>query len=160
LHEVLQASPRRDTLTFQVDLWSARGTVPGSMGDVAERAKDIQYSSRTRFVTDVLQREQRYRNVLREVLGKVPADVRESDAWCRLARELSCGKRYNVLHLIYQQQTFERDYKDYQFGASTMKSHWEAGLADIRKTLANDAWLELPDNDSGFVTHDVHRVAK
>jgi NTE family protein len=160
LHKVLNASPRRDTLTFQVDLWNARGPVPESMAEVAERTKDIQYSSRTRLVTDTLQREQRYRHVLRQVLDQVPADVRESDPWCKLADELSCGKRYNVLHLIYQQRKYERDYKDYQFGPSTMHNHWAAGLTDIRNTLANDAWLELPDNDGGFVTHDVHRVTK
>jgi NTE family protein len=158
LHEVLQAAPRRDTLAFQVDLWSARGPVPTSLADVAERTKDIQYSSRTRLVTDTLQREQRYRNVLREVLDRVPKAVRKDDPWCQLAEDLSCGKRYNVLHLIYQQQKYEHDYKDYQFGASTMRHHWAAGLADIRKTLANEAWLELPDNDAGFVTHDVHRL--
>ncbi|TKC88254.1 patatin-like phospholipase family protein [Trinickia terrae] len=160
LLEVLHASPRRDTLAFQVDLWSARGPVPDSLSDVAERTKDIQYSSRTRFVTDVLQREQRFRNVLREVLGRVPEQLRKDDPWCKLAEDLSCGKRYNVLHLIYQQQKYEHDYKDYQFGASTMRNHWSAGLADIRKTLENESWLELPDNDSGFVTHDVHRLSR
>jgi NTE family protein len=160
LQEVLHASPRRDTLAFQVDLWSARGPIPDSLSAVSERTKDIQYSSRTRFVTDVLQREQRFRNVLREVLDKVPEKIRNEDRWCKLAKDLSCGKRYNIVHLIYQQQKFERDYKDYQFGASTMRSHWSAGLADIRKTLEHDAWLELPDNEAGFVTHDVHRISQ
>ncbi len=158
LQEVLRASPRRDTLAFQIDLWSAHGPMPDNLANVAQRTKDIQYSSRTRFVTDALQGEQRYRNVLRRVLERVPEAMRKDDPLFSLADELSCGKRYNVQHLIYQQQTFEQDYKDYQFGSSTMNSHWAAGLNDIRRTLANGSWLELPDNDAGFVTHDVHRV--
>jgi NTE family protein len=159
LQEVLRASPRRDTLAFQVDLWSARGAMPDNLADVAERVKDIQYSSRTRLVTDTMQGEQRYRNVLRKVLEKVPEAVRGDDPWFALADELSCGRRYNVQHLIYQQRKFEHDYKDYQFGASTMDSHWAAGLSDIRRTLASGTWSELPNNDASFVTHDVHRVA-
>jgi NTE family protein len=157
LHEVLRATPRRDTLVFQVDLWSARGPVPDNITDVTARVKDIQYSSRTRLVTDMLQRSQRFRNVLREVLDKVPEAVRENDPWCRAAEELACSRRYNVVHLIYQEKQYEGHYKDYQFGVSTMRDHWAAGLTDIGDTLANDGWLEMPDNDAGFVTHDIHR---
>ncbi|WP_266159459.1 patatin-like phospholipase family protein [Dyella silvatica] len=158
LQEVLRASPRRDTLVFQVDLWSARGSIPNNLANVAERTKDIQYSSRTRFVTDALQGEQRYRTVLRKVLERVPEALRKDDPWFNLAAELSCGKRYNVQHLIYRQQKFEHDYKDYQFGSSTMNKHWAEGLSDIRRTLANRSWLELPDSDAGFITHDIHRT--
>lgn len=158
LQEVLRASPRRDTLAFQIDLWSARGPIPNNLANVAQRTKDIQYSSRTRFVTDALEAEQRYRAVLRKVLERVPEAMRQDDPWLSLAAELSCGKRYNVQHLIYQLQSFEQEYKDYQFGSSTMNNHWAAGLHDIRRTLANGTWLEMPDNDAGFVTHDVHRI--
>lgn len=160
LMEVLQSSPRRDTLAFQVDLWSARGPVPDTMAGVAERMKDVQYSSRTRFVTDTLQREQRYRNLLRHVLDQVPEDQRHDNPWCKEAEALSSGKRYNVQHLIYQRKNYEHQYKDYQFGLSTMRDHWAAGLADIRNTLSVPDALALPHNDAGFVTHDVHRRRK
>ncbi|MBR8207217.1 MULTISPECIES: patatin-like phospholipase family protein [Burkholderia] len=157
LMEVLRARPRSDTLAFQVDLWSARGPLPRTMADVAERTKDVQYSSRTRFVTDTLQREQRYRNVLRHVLEQVPEEQRKNDPWCVEAEEMSSGKKYNIQHLIYQQKAYEHHYKDYQFGLSTMRDHWSAGLDDIRKTLAVKDGLALPTNDAGFVTHDIHR---
>ncbi|WP_321883279.1 patatin-like phospholipase family protein [Paraburkholderia bannensis] len=157
LQQVLGAAQRSDTLVFQVDLWSARGPVPNTMESVTTRVKDIQYSSRTRLATDMLQREQRYRNLLRELLERVPKATRESDRLCKLAQDLSCSKRYNVLQLIYRQQEFERGDKDYQFGHSTMRSHWQAGLTDIRNTLDKDGWLDLPTNQTGFVTHDIHR---
>ncbi|MEI6002015.1 patatin-like phospholipase family protein [Paraburkholderia bengalensis] len=156
LNEVAQISPRRDTLAFQVDLWSALGPVPDNITDVQGRMKDIQYSSRTRLVTDMMQRTQRFRHVLREVLERVPPEHHD-DPWCKLAEELSCSKRYNVIHLIYRNKEYEGHYKDYQFGLSTMLQHWESGLEDIRNSLAQPGWLEMPDNDSGFVTHDIHR---
>ncbi|MFM0213011.1 patatin-like phospholipase family protein [Paraburkholderia sediminicola] len=159
LYEVIQTTPRRDTLAFQVDLWSAIGPVPDNITDVQGRMKDIQYSSRTRLVTDMLQRSQRFRHVLREVLDRVPADQRD-DPWCKLADDLSCSKRYNVIHLIYRQKEYEGHFKDFQFGLSTMREHWNSGLEDIRHSLAQPDWLDMPDNDAGFVTHDIHRDAR
>lgn len=157
LYEIAQATPRRDTLAFQVDLWSARGPVPDSIVDVMGRVKDVQYSSRTRLVTDQMQRSQRYRNVLQHVLDLVPEELRNDDEWCRRAAELACSKRYNVIHLIYRHKEYEGHYKDYQFGLSTMREHWSSGLDDIRRTLAHRDWLKMPNGDSGFITHDIHR---
>jgi NTE family protein len=158
LQEILRATPVRDSLVFQVDLWSARGPVPDNITDVAARIKDIQYSSRTRFVTDMLQRTQRFRHVMRQVLEKLPEELRASDPLFKVAEDLSCDKRYNVLHLIYNQKEYEGHYKDYQFGVSTMRDHWATGLKDINGTLAQEGWLDMPSSQSGFVTHDIHRV--
>jgi NTE family protein len=159
LYEVIQSTPRRDTLAFQVDLWSAIGPVPDNLIDVQGRMKDIQYSSRTRLVTDMLQRSQRFRHVLREVLERVPSDQRD-DPWCKLADDLACSKRYNVIHLIYRHKEYEGQYKDFQFGLSTMREHWQSGLDDIRRSLEHPDWLDMPDNDAGFVTHDIHRDSR
>ncbi|WP_116136870.1 patatin-like phospholipase family protein [Trinickia diaoshuihuensis] len=156
LSEVIQTTPRRDTLAFQVDLWSARGPVPTNLTDVQGRLKDIQYSSRTRMVTDTLQHSQRFRHVLREVLARVAPEHRD-DPWCKLAEELASSRRYNVFQLVYRDKEFDGNYKDYQFGESTMNVHWECGLRDIRESLAQPGWLDMPDNDAGFVTHDIHR---
>jgi len=41
-----------------------------------------------------------------------------------------------------------------------MHEHWASGLQDIRASLAQPGWLEKPDNDSGFVTHDIHRDSR
>lgn len=158
LTEVVAAEPRRDTLAFQVDLWSARGPAPGNLFEVYERTKDIQYSSRTRAVTNQLQREQAYRRLLREVLEQVPADIRERDPWCRRAMSMACAHRYNVIHLIYQDKEWDGASKDYEFGPLTMRNHWDSGLADIRHTLSHPEWLQPPDNVNGFITHDVHRL--
>ncbi|WP_243700849.1 DUF3734 domain-containing protein [Paralcaligenes ureilyticus] len=156
LADVLNSRPRTDTLAFQVDLWSARGRAPATMNEVSDRIKEIQYSSRTRLITDQLRWTQHLRVLLSHILEDIPADVRAQDTYCKLAQELSSSKRYNVVHLIYRDKPYEQHYKDYQFSLATMREHWAAGLQDIHDTLKDPTRLAMPDNDSGFVTHDVH----
>ncbi len=156
LSEVLTAQPRRDALIFQVDLWSARGKLPHNLLDVAERQKDIQYSSRTRTITDYMGEQQNYRRMLSEVMALVPQAQRDSD-WYRKAAEYACDARRNVIQLIYRDKTFEGNAKDYQFGLLTMNEHWTSGLDDIRETLKHPEWLAMPTHERPFVTHDIHR---
>ncbi len=52
LDRVLECPDRCDTLTFQVDLWDARGDLPRDLIEADLRQKEIRYSSRTRLSTD------------------------------------------------------------------------------------------------------------
>ena len=72
LQWVLDNRPRRDTLAFQVDLWSARGQLPKDLVDVEVRHKEIVYSSRTRAATDHYKTAQKMRNALATLLKKLP----------------------------------------------------------------------------------------
>jgi NTE family protein len=158
LATVLEDEPRRDTLAFQVDLWSAVGPLPRNLLDVEERGKDIRFSSRTRAVTRQLERERHLRRVLREVMAQLPAAARKGDAWCKEAATLACDKRFNVVHLIYKEKEWDGLAKDYEFGAQSMRDHWSSGLSDVRQTLAHRDWLAPPQGRATSVTHDVHRT--
>jgi len=155
LQQVVSARPRRDALIFQIDLWSATGELPTDLIEVAERQKDIQYSSRTRMVTTAMREEQQLRRLLREALDRVPERARDGN-WYAQAAALACRARRNVIHLIYRDKPYERFAKDYQFSAVTMKEHWSGGLSDMRATLEHPQWLALPDDDRPFATHDLH----
>ena len=147
----------KDTLVFQVDLWRSHGPLPQSFLDISERTKDIQYSSRTRLVTDGLRARQYNRRLIDELLKKVPAG--EHDALCEEAkRMLANDGRINIIHLIYQDKSFEGSYKDFEFSHATMREHWHSGLADIKKTFAHPEFFALPEEGVGFTTHDVHRA--
>jgi NTE family protein len=156
LFEVLSTQPRRDALIFQVDLWSASGSLPDDLWQVVNRQKDIQYSSRTRLVTTAMQEQQEMRLILKQLLELVPAEKR-NDIWVQEAEKLACRARHNVIHLIYRDKPYESGNKDYLFGLPTMREHWSSGLGDIRHTLEHSDWLALPTEDDVFVTHDVHR---
>ena len=157
LTEVLRDADHKDALVFQVDLWSARGNAPGDFLDVSERAKDIQYSSRTRAITSMLADRQKHARFIKELLAHIPADLRRTDPLFRLAEEAADGSAINVVHLIYKNKPYEGHYKDYEFSIDTMQEHWESGLEDIRDSFAHREWFDVPTREQGFVTHDVHR---
>ncbi|WP_082578689.1 patatin-like phospholipase family protein [Lysobacter sp. Root690] len=154
LSQVLTASPRSDTLVFQVDLWNAHGDLPQNLLDVAERQKEIQYSSRTRLITDTQRVFQHYRRLLRELLEEIPEAVRKTNPWAQHAAELACDRRYSVVHLIYRDRARIGHFKDYQFGRVAMREHWLSGQSDIARALSHPEWLQLPHGESAFVAHD------
>jgi NTE family protein len=155
LSRVLSGEPR-DTLTFQIDLWSARGRVPYDLMDVSSRQKDIQYSSRTRSVTDQVLRMQKMRRALQRTMEELPESARAKPE-IRAIADLACHRAYNIVHLIYQSKTYEGHSRDYEFGLSAMRRHWQSGLDDIRRTLADPGRLDPPSPELGIVTHDIHR---
>ncbi|OIQ90979.1 patatin phospholipase [mine drainage metagenome] len=157
LTQVLGGHPHAHTLVFQVDLWSAAGDPPHTLADVGERVKDIQYSSRTRTITDVLLRAHEQRRILRGLLERIPPDQRRNDPFCAQVEDMARDKRYNVIHLIYKDKPYDGQTKDFQFGRATMRAHWNNGLSTMQRTLCHALWFDLPGADRPFITHDVHR---
>jgi NTE family protein len=155
LSRVLSGEPR-ETLTFQVDLWSAQGRVPHDMMEVSSRQKDIQYSSRTRAITNQALRMQEMRRALQRTIEKLPESAKR-DPEMRAITDLARHSSHNIIHLIYQSKIYEGHSKDYEFGLNAMRAHWQSGLEDIRRTLAEPRRLDLPPPELGIVTHDVHR---
>jgi len=156
LSRVLSSEPRCDTLTFQVDLWSAKGRLPTDLRDVASRQKDIQYSSRTRAITNHMLQMQTMRQALQHLMTKLPAEAKNEKDVMAIG-DLARHQSHNIVHLIYQSKAFERHSKDYEFGPAAMREHWQSGLDDIRRTLADPRRLDRPAPGAGIVTHDVHR---
>src|SRR5690349_13642942 len=111
---VVESGPRQDTLAFQVDLWSARGELPGSLAEVVTRQKEIQYSSRTRANTDQFKRLQRLRCALASLLSKLPDELRDSEE-AKLLSSSADHKVFNIVQLIYRSKHYEGHSKDYEF---------------------------------------------
>lgn len=154
----------KNILAIQVDLWSARGPLPKNLPDTVERQKDIQFSSRTRMVTDAYARRQKGHQAMAALINKLPAATRKAlanDPDFLTAQSLATTCNTNILHLIYQDKAHESMSKDAEFSRATMEEHWQSGLTDIRKTVAHKDWLDVPTaQQAGFVTHDAHRVPK
>src|SRR3546814_13585797 len=98
LSYLLQAEPQADTLVFQIDLWNARGELPQTLLDVAEREKEIQYSSRTRMVTDIQRVGQHYRRLHRALPAEIPAEARDPNPRGRHAAAHACPNRLGARH--------------------------------------------------------------
>ncbi len=146
-----------NVMVFQVDLFSARGTIPRDMADVAARQKDIQYSSRTRLATDTWTELHKQKVTMRRLLAMIP-EAQLDDIDLKLRRELSNLPEITILHLIYQRQPYESDAKDYEFSATSMREHWDSGYRDTQRTLRRHDWLTMPSEEEGIKVHDVHHA--
>jgi len=154
LQWVLESAEREDTLAFQVDLWSARGAVPSTLGEVVTRQKEIQYSSRTRASSDQFKKEQRLRNALADLFAKLPDRLRETPEFALLNAEAG-RKVYNIIQLIYRSKQYEGESKDFEFSSLSMEDHWAAGLNDTIRTLRHPEVLERPSSADGVSTFDL-----
>ncbi len=156
LQWVLDSIPRRDTLAFQVDLWSARGDVPGNLAEVETRRKEIQYSSRTRANTDHFKYTQRIRNAVASLLESIPGDLK-NDPNAKLLGSIADHKVYNIVHLIYRARSYEGHSKDYEFSRLSMEAHWRAGYHDTVRTLRHPEALGRPVNHEGVAVFDLEQ---
>jgi NTE family protein len=154
LRWVVEARPQRDTLAFQVDLWSSRGQFPRNMAEVGTRQKEIIYSSRTRAASTRFTEMQCVRNSVSSLLKKLPAELAETPEVAVL-RRFSERKVWNLIQLIYRAKDYEGDSKDYEFSRQSMEDHWRAGFNDTLRTLRHPEVLERPRSADGVFTFDV-----
>src|SRR5262249_50549835 len=154
LQWVTSGDSRQDTLTFQVDLWSARGEAPRDLPDVMVRQKEIQFSSRTRANTNQFKEIQRARFALANVLEKLPPELMDSED-VALLRSLADRKVYQIVQLIYRSRHYEAQSKDYDFSHLSMKEHWELGYTDAIRTLRHPEALARPSDRTGVGTFDL-----
>jgi NTE family protein len=151
---VVDDSPRLDALILQVDLFSTRGPQPRNLDEVLERAKDIQYASKTRFNTSRAKQEDALRQALTHVIAKLPARLR-NDPEVEVLAERARGQRISIVHLINRRLAFQSQSKDYEFSRATVRALWAAGLADMRRTLANPRWRNACTKLRGVRTYDL-----
>ena len=154
LDYVLEQETSNDLLIFQVDVFSARGPLPASLIEAAEREKDIRYSSRTRLNTDKNKQVHNIRMALRELIRKLPDHLRNDpsvEILCEAAKE----NTVTVVHLIYRSKNYESSSKDYDFSHVGMVEHWRAGERDVHLSMRHEDWLERPQSGETMVTYDL-----
>jgi NTE family protein len=154
LDYVLDEGVANDLLIFQIDLFSARGPLPTSLLEAAEREKDIRYSSRTRMNTDKNKQIHNARIALQDLIGKLP-DYLKNDPSVELLRKVSRENTVTVVHLIYRSKNYESSSKDYDFSHFGMVEHWGAGERDVHLSMRHKDWLERPQSGETMVTYDL-----
>jgi NTE family protein len=141
-------------LIFQVDLFSARGHLPVSLLEAAEREKDIRFSSRTRMNTDKNREIHNARRALRDLIGKLPEELK-SDPSVEILRKAAKENTVTVVHLIYRSKNYESSSKDYDFSRIGMVEHWGAGERDVDLSMRHTEWLERPQTGETMMTYDL-----
>ena len=136
--------PADDLCVFQVDLFNARGTLPSSVLNSEAREKDIRFSSRTRFNTDMMRRLHETRDAARRLYDKLPPELK-GDPDARALASGNADPRVTIAHLIYRQTKYEHQSKDYEFSRRSMLDHWTAGKRDVERTFAHPNWKARHD---------------
>jgi NTE family protein len=151
---VLDQLPRRSMLVFQVDVFQAHGIVPTTLEEVAERQKDIQYSSRTRMNTDIFANKHEVRHAINELIELLPPELAETPEARRLYR-MGCVTQMDIVQLIYRPMAPQGYQKDYEFSRETMRQRWEGGGGDAQVTLEDAPWLAPKGKEVGVRVFDV-----
>jgi NTE family protein len=156
---VLDNAPPMRALIVQVDLFSATGSLPRDLDEVMARRKDIVYSSKTRFNTTRVRELQRLRSSLHRLLAKVPADLRDDDDVKALERMCRCT-HIDIMHLINRRDGHSASFKDYEFSRASMRWRWDAGLEDMRRSVAHPEWLKRSQLAEGIQVYDLAREGR
>jgi NTE family protein len=154
LQYVLESIPRRSRLTFQVDLFHARGRRPTDLEEVSEREKDIRYSSKTRAVTDLFHSIHDVRHNINSLWDQLPEGLRNTPE-AKFLYSFGCVTTMDIVELIYRPSDPQGPSKDYEFSRTTMRRRWEQGLSDTQTTLVASPWLAPMPPEVGARTFDV-----
>ncbi len=155
LQHVLDLRRRSDSLlVFQVDLFNARGPVPVDFDEVLKRHKDILYSSRTRYTSNMAAELGHARKAITSLIAKLPAHLLD-DPEVRHLQAFAEEAPMDLVHLIYRQGPDERESKDYEFSRVSVLQRWEAGRRDLRDVLQHPEWLKCAGDPSGTTQYDL-----
>lgn len=131
----LEGDTRAPVAIFQVDLFNARGAVPGTLAATTERMKDIRYSSRTRQVSAAVRQRHDAHERLHAMAALLPEKTRRSQAVRELLAD-AAEPPVTLVQIIHRRKPYETQSKDYEFSRLSMNEHWAAGDMDMRAALA------------------------
>jgi NTE family protein len=157
LEYVLDYSPRRSRLTFQVDVFQSQGRLPTNLDEVAERDKDIRYSSRTQISSNAFRDRHDVRHAINELHKLLPPDLLATEQAKRLY-ELGCVTEMDIVQLVYRPTEPQGASKDYEFDRAWMEKRWQQGTTDARTVLHASPWLAPMPKELGVRVFDVPSV--
>jgi NTE family protein len=153
LEYVLLEKTAQDMLIFQVDLFPARGPMPRTLAESAEREMDIRFSSRTRLNTDLALEAHGLRRLARDLMASLPPDAVVPEQ-ARALADMPTESVITLAHLIYRRKAYESQSKDYEFSRATMIEHWKSGLAAIGRCLERREAMLNPAPGVSWQTFD------
>jgi NTE family protein len=150
---VFDDNPRQSSLVFAVHIWNPHGSEPATMWQVANRQKDIQYSSRA--VSHITRQKQmhRLRHVVAELARRLPETERNSNEGRELAA-YGCLTRMHVVRLLAQPLEGEDHTKDIDFSDAGIRRRRTAGYEDAASVLEAAPWSGDFDPVEGVILYE------
>ena len=150
---IFDDNPRKNSLIFAVHLWNPMGEEPGSIWEVLNRHKDIQYSSRVASHIARQRQMHRMRHVIRDLAKMLPEEVRRTQQAQALAA-FGCHTTMHVVRLLAPQLENENHTKDVDFSPSSIRMRWEAGYTKTMRALEQAPWENEFDPLEGVILHE------
>jgi NTE family protein len=150
---IFDDNPRKNSLIFSVHLWNAMGPEPGTIWEVLNRQKDVQYSSRVASQIARQHQLHQLRHVISELATLVPKDIRKTPAALELAA-YGCFTQMHVVRLLAPRLESENHTKDLDFSPSSIAMRWEAGYINTSRVLRQAPWDAEFDMLEGVILHD------
>ena len=150
---IFDDNPRKNSLIFAVHLWNPMGEEPGTIWEVLNRHKDIQYSSRVASHIARQRQMHRMRHVIRELAKLLPEEARRTQQAQALAA-FGCHTTMHVVRLLAPQLENENHTKDVDFSPSSIRMRWEAGYTKTMRALEQAPWENEFDPLEGVILHE------
>ncbi len=143
---VADERPLTTARIIQVDTFNAQGELPQNLGQVLQRAKDIQYSSKSRFNIDRIQEIGELAAAGRRLVDRLPPQLKSDPDAQKLAA--ACDERgWLVIRLINTRPSRSGFVKDFEFSRATIEEAWTAGLEDVRRSISG--WDTIQPEEAG-----------
>ena len=143
---VADERPLTTARIIQVDTFNAQGELPQNLGQVLQRAKDIQYSSKSRFNIDRIQEIGELAAAGRRLVDRLPPQLKSDPDAQKLAA--ACDERgWRIIRLINTRPSRSGFVKDFEFSRATIEEAWTAGLEDVRRSISG--WDTIQPEEAG-----------
>lgn len=153
LEAVLDDRPRRNALVFAVHIWNPHGPEPGTIWQVLNRLKDIQFASRAESHIRRQRQIHRLRHVVAELGRRLPPEAL-ADPEVAQFLGYGCLTRMHVVRLIAPALPNETHLKDIDFSPEGIRQRRDAGYRHTMDTIERAPWRDPHDPEEGLILHE------
>jgi len=158
LEHVLAGARDTDLAIVGVELYHARGALPGNFSQMMRRHKDIRHASRSRMATEMVLQAEALRLAAARLAARLPAELADDPDARMLAAQARSG-RAHLLQLVDRRDAFAERSQDHEFSRQSINGHWQAGLDDAQASLGHPEWQARSQHQPGFVIYDLNHPA-
>ena len=138
--------PMTTARIIQVDTFNAQGELPRNLGQVLQRAKDIQYASRSRFNIERIREFSELAAAGRGLVERLPPELKSDPAAQKLAAAFD-ERSWLIIRLINTRPSRSSFVKDFEFSRTTIEEAWKAGVEDVRRSISG--WDKVRPEEVG-----------
>lgn len=151
---VIEEKTPQKLLCFIVNLFSFPESLPTSLWDVLKYKKEIEFASRHQEVLRYFCEVHELQHAI-NILAKTSAHSDDLDSALKRIQQMGHPTSLNIIRFHYRDRRTDLWSKDFNFWVGAIREHWQIGYRDVKKALQNSSWLDVIEDDSGAVMHEI-----